>query len=115
MRYNYRQYSECTNSRFITVCMHTIYNYIIFIAPHEILTNEIAGKASCACGLYHVMNVCIKSICNKTLIAPFIEYNTCFNMGHFGGANKGLDYIIYLFRSTFITPPSCNIKTCITL
>ena len=43
----------------------------ILNAPHEILTNEIAGKASPASALNQVMHVSIKSICNKTLIAPF--------------------------------------------
>ena len=38
-------------------------------ASHEILTNEIAGKASPGSALNHVM--CIKLICNKTLIALF--------------------------------------------
>ena len=97
----------------LSLCVYA-YNIIyiyLFIAPHEILTNEIAGKASLASALNHIMNVCIKSICNKTLIAPFIECNTCFNMGHFGGASKGLNYIMYLLRSTFITPPSCHTCT----
>ena len=34
---------------------------IIIIACHEIMTNELAGKASPASTLNHIMHVCIKS------------------------------------------------------
>ena len=59
------------------------YKYKVLNASHEILTNEIAGKASPASALNHIMHVFIKSIYNITLIAPFGVH------GHLGGANKG--------------------------
>ena len=46
------------------------------------------GKALPTSALNHVMYVLIKSICNKTLIAPFrVQY--VFYCGHLDRENKG--------------------------
>ena len=55
----------------------------LLTASHEILTNEIAGKASPANALNHIMHEVKHAI--KHIWNPL----ECFNVRHLGGANKG--------------------------
>ena len=48
------------NVQQLAQCFHTpVYTYLMHNAYHEILTNEIAGKASSDSSLNHVTHVCI--------------------------------------------------------
>ena len=63
------------------IVTHTLSNktnltLTLLIVSQELLNNGIAGKASPASTLNHIMNVSIiKSICKKRIIAPFrVQY-----------------------------------------